>query len=916
MLNTVSSAGVILVTRARSCNPRRGMRATGRSPAEDTGGRTVGRTREINEVLAALAPGRVVTLLGPPGVGKTRVARDVVLAAITKGTEPFFCDLVEAESAEDVCATIARALEVDLATADTTAAMVITVGRALSTRPEALLVLDNFEHLAEPAADIVEALAERGTTIMVTSRQRLALDRETVYPLAPLALPEGTDLRRSDAVDLFIDRFLTHRPTYRFSDEELRAIADLVIALEGLPLAIVLSAARARPPLDSNLAQRVVDTQISLAGAIGASWDLLTPAERQVLAQSSVFRGGFDASAASAVVSLANGARGEVIPAVLLRLVEKSLINVTPQTSGSQRFSMLTSIREFAAARVPDPDQLARRHAQHYASECRAILALNGADVAATRSALSHETDNLTSAHKRLVERGNEPASVDVALALVAVLSGRLPFAKLLTVLDASVGACGEAMESPIAARALLARSRLLDQMGQSSEALSTAKLAREMADGHPLYTPEAWEATGRALLALGRWREAREALGRALAAYRELGAHALISPALVALGDTAFYEDDLPAAEATYAEAFEAAERVGGKAALGIAATRMAIVEMELGRSDAALEHYGRATAYLREAGDRAGEALATTYLAILEQDLGFLDVARARLETLIVTARELGNRRLQGIASLYLGAILVETGEIPEAKTTLAFAERSLGEVGVPAAEAYARAWSAVAWAQQGDVDRAAEILDRTRASLRAMKEQSFYSTAVELFAGHIDLAAALRADLAGDHVAGDAHRAAAKRRLEAAPLPEKTQSDVRIARRVLERALGVSERPPRPTAVEKTSQVERALVIERTGAWFRPPSGDAVDIAKRTPLRKLLSLLLQERLEHPGRLVSGTDLMKTAWAGSEDPAAVQNRLRVAIATLRKLGLGTLLFTRSGGYLLDPAWTVLPAG
>jgi hypothetical protein len=180
--------------------------------------------------------------------------------------------------------------------------------------------------------------------------------------------------------------------------------------------------------------------------------------------------------------------------------------------------------------------------------------------------------------------------------------------------------------------------------------------------------------------------------------------------------------------------------------------------------------------------------------------------------------------------------------------------------------------------------------------------------------LFAGHVDLAAAQRAELEGDAVAAAAHRASAIRRLESAPPPERMQSDVRIAHRLLERALGVQQ--PRPAAFIPRPATERALVIERTGAWFRPPNGESVDISRRQPLRHLLSMLLKERLDRPGRVVSGTDLMHGAWGSTETEPVLQNRLRVGIATLRKLGLATHLFTRSGGYLLDPDWVVLPAG
>jgi tetratricopeptide (TPR) repeat protein len=450
--------------------------------------------------------------------------------------------------------------------------------------------------------------------------------------------------------------------------------------------------------------------------------------------------------------------------------------------------------------------------------------------------------------------------------------------------------------------------------MGRPAESLGSVRLASDIAaslsDGE--LVARAAEAKGKALLALGSWREARDALELATRAFDELGMRGHAARTEVAVGDTWFFVDDLERATTVYGRAREVAAGAGDHSVLGAATSRLAIVEMELGHADAALARYHAAIDLQRSVGDRAAEASASTYLAILEHDLGMLDVARARLETLVVVTRELGGKKTHGIASLYLGTVLLEVGELADATAALEIADRSLGETAAVSAQAYARGWRSVALARAGDVDGAGQMLELARGYFRARKEQSFYASALELLAGHLDLARA--ADASDDPLAAAAHHASAKRRLALAPSPERAQSDVRIARRLLEAALGVTP-SPRAAGERLPAAAGGPVIVEQSGAWFRAPGGSLVDLSRRAPLRKLLSTLLVARLEEPGKPVPTTDLMRAVWTDTRELPVLQNRLRVAIATLRKLGLSSTLFTKGGGYVLDPRREVLAA-
>jgi predicted ATPase len=346
----------------------------------------VGRAAELQDLQDRLGAGaRLVTLLGPGGTGKTRLATELArkLAPRLVGGA-WFADLTEARSADAVRFAVARALELELAGGDPAARLT----RALDARGRLLLVLDNAEQVvADVAAEVTSWLrAAPRLTVVCTSRVALELGAEDLVFLGPLSDDDGAALflRRSRR------------------DDPAAAVVPLVRLLEGSALALELAAARAGAlPLDvlceqlagGSLALRssrrdLPDRQRSVEASLRWSWDLASPCARAALAQLSVTEGGFDARAAAAILDLSPFPEAGSPLDVLHELVHSSLLRAEP----SGRFRLLVSVKDFAARALADDDRqrVGLRHAQWYAQFAEGARSPEDVDnlVAATHAAL------------------------------------------------------------------------------------------------------------------------------------------------------------------------------------------------------------------------------------------------------------------------------------------------------------------------------------------------------------------------------------------------------------------------------------------------------------------------------------------------------------------------------------------------
>jgi predicted ATPase len=389
----------------------------------------LGREAELRQLcdLVAADDVRLITLTGPGGTGKTRLAIEGVRQEATDRFADgiFFVDLSAERDADGVYAAVARTLKVTMA----------GEVRALDALAEelrdrrVLLVLDNLEQVVSAAVGIAELL-ERCSHLKVvaTSREALRVRGEHVFQVPPLSLPASSDLdaaAASEAVRLFCARAESVQADFRCDADTVEAITGITNLLDGLPLAIELAAARVQLFDVHDLRQRLEDCRDVLRGgardlperqqtlrdAIGWSYDLLTPDEREGLHLVSVFAGG-RLSDIEATASRLDRLRDVDVVEVVGSLVDKSLLRSAQGAAGRPRFSMLRTIRTFVTERLDaDPEcasEMRLAHAEHYtdvACELHRQLTLDGrGDVLA---ALGDELHNIRAAWDEWVARGD-----------------------------------------------------------------------------------------------------------------------------------------------------------------------------------------------------------------------------------------------------------------------------------------------------------------------------------------------------------------------------------------------------------------------------------------------------------------------------------------------------------------------------
>ena len=399
--------------------------------------RFVGREDDLAGLADLLTRARVTTLVGVGGVGKSRLAMrlaETVAGVFPDGT--WLVELARLSSPEALPHAVAGALGVALpAGADLADALV----DALRAR-RMLLVVDNCEHLLDAASSLVESVA-RGcpkVTLVATSRERLGIAGEHVWPVLPLQVPPPTatvdEVEASPAVALFLDRVRAARADFRLDDANTGAVVEICRGLDGLPLALEIAAARLGVLTAHDLAHRLRDRfalltagprgegerHRTLRALVDWSYGLLDEAERAVFERLSVFAGGWTLEAAAAV-----GADGTVsaagVAGVVVSLADKSMV-VAPAESGAPRYGMLETLRLYGAERLDDrreTEATSGAHARYFVALAEeAEIGLRGPGEREWVTRLRVEMDNLRAAHAWC----REQPDADLALRLSAAL--------------------------------------------------------------------------------------------------------------------------------------------------------------------------------------------------------------------------------------------------------------------------------------------------------------------------------------------------------------------------------------------------------------------------------------------------------------------------------------------------------------
>jgi predicted ATPase/DNA-binding CsgD family transcriptional regulator len=397
-------------------------------------GPLIGRETEITELEEIFSEARLLTVTGAGGCGKTRLALELAdRIAGEHGTAPAVAMLASVAGEDQLLDAMVRALGAREQFGRSPREVLL---ECAAERRSPLLVLDNCEHLLAPAADVVAELlaAAPEIRIVATSREALGVSGEEVFDLRPLGLPEGDDglaaLVRSDAGRLFVDRATSADPTFELTPDSALAAAEVCRALDGLPLALCLAAARlrevsveeiagelARPGLSEATGQVELSRHDSLAASLEWSYRLLDEREKQLFRCLSVFSDGFTAEAAHAVGAPDLG-RKEV-RALLGSLEAKGLAVPVVGATGRERWELLETVSEFAThqlGREGEEDEAADRHLAWFASyAARADELLAQAD---GHRLIDEETANLRRALARAA--GSDPeAALGIAASLV-----------------------------------------------------------------------------------------------------------------------------------------------------------------------------------------------------------------------------------------------------------------------------------------------------------------------------------------------------------------------------------------------------------------------------------------------------------------------------------------------------------------
>ncbi|MBK8989205.1 MAG: tetratricopeptide repeat protein [Chloroflexi bacterium] len=673
----------------------------------------VGRAAELGQLFTWFndPARRLITLAGPGGSGKTRLA----LAAASDQAYAFldgvvFAPLAEATNRAGLVQAIAAALGLTLVVGAEQAELL-----AYLRDKEMLLLLDNVEQALEPAADLVVALLEDAPRLhlLVTSREYLQLRWETRLPVAGLPTPPiaAVDVAAFDAVQLFVQMGQRVRPDFTLAGEET-AVADLCRMVEGAPLALELAAslldAEAPPQLlvqirgsFDRLATTMRDVPTrhrSLRAVFDHSWALLTAAQQAALPRLALFHGGFTPPAALAVAAAS--------PALLASLAAKTLIRAT----GNGRYALHELIRQYALERLGDQRQAAADHAAYFTAQLeQATGALRGPQQTAVARQLLADLANIEVAWQEGISAGN------TAL-LLAMAPGLARFYEVAGLFQAGEAAFGAALDGLAAANptlklylaafllerqeyaaaatavaaafaaglpspALLAQAHLIKaavSLRQGNAAAAQETIAQALVEAEAAQNPwlqaQAWRLLGQLGERTGDYDQAEQAIRQALTIYEASGDPLGLARTYQALGSVYFRRGDYAAAKELLEKALAMQRQVDPT---GLSSARVLValgtVASNLGQEKQGEAYFQESLAVFQQMGDRANAALAANMLgrgAAWDYDFSR---ARTYYAQALAWYQEIGQRKGIADTQRYLADLALTLGQYEEAERWL---------------------------------------------------------------------------------------------------------------------------------------------------------------------------------------------------------------------------------------------------
>ena len=680
-----------------------------RAPAEEATGEEVphnlpaprssliGRDDELAELEKLLTEGRMVTIVGPGGVGKTRLGVEIARRRRLQHLDGvWLAELAPVRDGALVAQAVASALDVR---EEPGQPIRDTLVRAIGDR-HVLVVLDNCEHVVDAAAALVDALLNSSPTITVlaTSREPLRIEGETIWAAPSLGVPAHDDagpeaLCGFDAVRLFVERATAQGP-FALSHDNVSSVAQLCRRLDGVPLAIELAAARARNLSPAQMVERLDDrfdlltggtrTAVSrhqtLRAAVDWSYDLLSEPERILFPRLSTFAGGFNLTAAEEVCGGEGLAKGQVLD-ILATLVDRSLVTVH-ERDGEIRYRLHETLRAYGAERLALAEAsvsgaLIHRYLRWFLSMAEdASDQLFGPNEAKTLERLDSDHANLQLALRRALDTGSAQIALRLAIALSRFWRVRGYWAEGRGWLEAALGASPEAPAS-LRAKAVAAAAVMADHQADFPAALrlgqEALKVAREQGDG--VTAAEALSSLSDVAQAQGDYERSESLLEECLADWRASGAvRGFVSSfpgALGHLGWRAVWRGRQREATARFEEALAVAGRLQiararGHSLLGLAA----VAEVE-GQLSEARRFVAEATSISEHLRDRRYLALESYMRGLIAFDEGDFDGATAGFQGALSGARKGGDRILLIRAIEGIARVLAKDGHIGRAAT-----------------------------------------------------------------------------------------------------------------------------------------------------------------------------------------------------------------------------------------------------
>ncbi len=760
----------------------------------------IGRQKAIADIKQLLSEGRLLTLTGSGGSGKTRLSIQVAQELLSDYPDGVW--LIEFAALSDPALVVQTIANVIGVREEVHIPLIQTLARSL--KPKCiLLVLDNCEHLLTAASSAVSALLHAcpDIRILVTSREGMGVPGELQFRVPCLSLPHATcntcvaELCDWEATQLFVERARDCQPSFAPTSRNVAMLVSICHRLDGIPLAVELAAARVRSlsvdQIHSGLDQcfrvltevnrAVLARQRTLKATIDWSYDLLTEEEKALLCRLSVFAGGWNIEAAVAV-GVGHGVRDSDVPGLLKSLTGKSLV-VAVEDQAQTRFRLQETIRQYARDRMRERGEswvVRERHQAYFVTLAEeAEPELTGPGQSEWLNRLEREHDNLRAA----MEWSNRDSALRVAGAVWRFWEVRGYLREGRERLEATLATCVDQTSATSQAKALNAAGELARSQCEFADARNLhtqcLTLHQKLGDKRGIATSN--NNLGVVAFYQGDYAGARSMYEESLSIRHELADSHGIAETLHNLGNLAGNQGDYSAARKIHAESLELFRALGDRGSIARALLGLGSVTQNQGACIEAGLIYEESLVILRELGNKSGIAFALHNLSSIAMNRDDYATAQGLSEESLALKRELGNLRDCAASLNALGDVAYARGDYASARILQSEGLAIQQELGDRPSVAYSLHNLGMISFSTGDYCEARSLLKQSLEILGELGDKGGCAASLEAFAA---LADATRQEFRAPRLWGAAQ---ALREKIGSPLPpmERSRYDCQVER-----------------------------------------------------------------------------------------------------------------------------------